>query len=249
MKNLKLFLVVGIIMSFASCERQNDDMSPQNNENEVYKRILATGFAKNQIVEYKDYYLVEGDLMFMKNDKRLILKQASYGYVSNTEIKVYLNLGSFSSVYHDFLTSALFAACTDYNGLNSGQGISIHFTETTNPSEADITISNGMVSDCSASGLPSGGVPYPTIYINESSFNELTGVLDLEYTIVHNICHCIGLRHTNWYELGESYAFQIPGTAEHPVTDESSVMNSGTCDKSWNGFSPDDETALNYMYP
>lgn len=68
------------------------------------------------------------------------------------------------------------------------------------------------------------------------------------YNMVHEIGHCLGLRHSNWQTIGEtqSGAQLINGT---PQADGSSVMNGGTALYTWNGFSSYDIIAAQAMYP
>ncbi len=69
------------------------------------------------------------------------------------------------------------------------------------------------------------------------------------YNLVHELGHCIGFRHTNWYSLGEGSgsvgANQIPGS---PTSDSNSVMNGGTALNSWKGFSNWDIFSVKYLY-
>jgi hypothetical protein len=67
---------------------------------------------------------------------------------------------------------------------------------------------------------------------------------------VHEIGHTLGFRHTNWQARGEPEspygANQIPGT---PPSDFYSVMNGGTANNDWAGFSYYDRTAIRTLFP
>ena len=66
------------------------------------------------------------------------------------------------------------------------------------------------------------------------------------YNMVHELGHCFGLRHTNWKSRNESNAYDIYGT---PDSDSYSVMNGGTAEYQWSGFSEGDKKAIEYLYP
>lgn len=99
-----------------------------------------------------------------------------------------------------------------------------------------------------AAGFPSNEVPYFEILINTDFYNNYpVSESQKIYNLVHEIGHCIGLRHSNWQSMGESQtgASLISGT---PNSDSQSVMNGGTALNTWNGFSIYDEIAVQQMY-
>lgn len=63
---------------------------------------------------------------------------------------------------------------------------------------------------------------------------------------VHELGHCIGLRHTNWRIYDDQSAIDIAGT---PTTDSSSVMNAATAGSSFVGLSSNDSLAIRLIYP
>jgi hypothetical protein len=249
---LIIFLFSSLIFS---CEREKESLtSPKNQENEVYKKILAAGFKKENIVEYKDYYLVEGDIVFRKNKVKNdspIKKQAWTGgsLVSLSNIKVYLNSSSFTSLdQNGDLSRALQNAVNAYNSLNT----SLHFEVADYPGDAHIRIDNscGYVQYCGEADFPDSGLPGYQINLCEYIINQLNAISEsqLTFLLVHEMGHTIGLRHTNWADYGESGAVNIQGT---PTSDQYSVMNYGTCGWSWDQypFTSDDIQALNTLYP
>jgi hypothetical protein len=215
----------------------------------VYKRILALGFNKNKIVEYKDYYLVEGDMVFKKNAKVKTsspnLKQA-FWYASSISypatINVYLDRSSFTQIDSTTITRAVGMAVGAWQGTNA----IIHFAVVDTYAACKVCITNGSLSENACGGwaeFPWEGFNGSTVYLDEDFIVENGS--DLCLLIAHQIGHVIGLRHTDWYEQGESQASPIADTPQYPYTDPyPSFMNAVTCGKSWSGFTPDDIIAI-----
>ncbi|HJT75405.1 MAG TPA: M57 family metalloprotease, partial [Chitinophaga sp.] len=201
------------------------------------------------IQEFKDYYMVQGDIMFDKkatDDHDVHTEQAMSDYLvvyGMRTINVYL-AGGFSSINLDGPLNTAIAA---YNALGSG----LQFVRVYTQAQANISIvrnNNIGTNVCGSAGFPStAGRPYGTVNISETTLTTygLTSASQLTFLLAHEIGHCIGLRHTNWQSAGESSAYPVAGT---PSTDGSSVMNGSTCGNSWNGFSYYDQVAIQTMY-
>ena len=109
---------------------------------------------------------------------------------------------------------------------------------------------------------PSSGLPGSPILINldYTNINDPSNPYDDIYNwtvpsavkrrnIVHEIGHCIGYRHTNYEDLNEGPGsigqIYVPGTF---TTDPNSVMNGGTANTPWSGFSPFDILTCRTIY-
>jgi dual-action HEIGH metallo-peptidase len=133
-------------------------------------------------------------------------------------------------------------------------------------------LARGSASDCSAtitakvaantvggsSGFPKGGNPYGTINIGDGLQSYSTGVNT--HVVEHEIGHCIGMRHSDYYDRSISCggsptnegsagvgAILIPGT---PSTAKlgGSVMNSCFRSTESGSWTSSDKTALQYLY-
>lgn len=96
-----------------------------------------------------------------------------------------------------------------------------------------------------------------TITVNTVNYGLSTS--EKRFVMVHEMGHCIGFRHTNWFDrnsdgnqttndsegVGSIGANHIPGTPTG--LDPNSVMNAIV--DSWNGFGNNDKTAVQYLYP
>ena len=241
MKTKNLMFALFFVSLVFSCQKENEvTTAPKSTESEVYKRILSAGFKKKSIVEYKDYYLVEGDIVFNKNKVSRTLKHTGtyYVYVYSNNF-TYLN----QSTYDANIALATETACMNYCANFSG----IHFEIADTPGDADIRIDNAPQEvgyACGAADFPdSSGYPGHNIYINDWYVNEAgtTSNAQLVFLIMHELGHTIGLMHTN----DSNYGTYIDGT---PTSDEYSLMNSNTCGNT-GGFSTGDMTAINTLYP
>ena len=123
------------------------------------------------------------------------------------------------------------------------------YTTAANPdilirSDASAPLPNNTIA---AGSWPMNGKPGSSIWINlDYDYNKTIPRLQKIYNMVHELGHCFGLRHTNWKSRNESNAYDIYGT---PDSDSYSVMNGGTAEYQWSGFSEGDKSAISYLYP
>jgi hypothetical protein len=134
-----------------------------------------------------------------------------------------------------------------------------------------ITFARGSAADCTATisarttsgtggsaGFPSGGKPYGTINIGTGLQSYSDDVN--EHVITHELGHCIGFRHSDYYDRSISCggsasnegasnvgAILIPGTPSDARVG-GSIMNSCFRSSESGEWSSSDKTALNYLY-
>jgi opacity protein-like surface antigen len=152
------------------------------------------------------------------------------------------------------LSAGLDLAIANYNGLN----LRLNFVRGSF-ADCDATISARTTSGTGGSaGFPSGGKPYGTINIGVGLQNYSDDVS--EHVITHELGHCIGFRHTDYYDrsisCGGGYsnegassvgAIHIPGTPTDARVG-GSVMNSCFRATESGEWSSSDKTALDYLY-
>ncbi len=100
------------------------------------------------------------------------------------------------------------------------------------------------------------GKPGPRIEVN-GRFAGVNTAGTRRRNMAHEFGHTVGMRHSNWncYDppgcflregAGDIGAHLIPGT---PERDDASVMNGGTANTAWSGFSGYDQVAIRTLYP
>jgi hypothetical protein len=241
-------------------------------------------------IQFEDGYLVEGDIYIssfelnnLQSGTRLpVEEQYSTNNLVNTgglrTIKVYMPVegsgggggrgkkgggGGGGGGFSAGMSAGLDMAIARYNAEN----LSLIFQRLTSSSNADIIFTRLNKRDESRGILGSAG--FPTASGDPYDEIKMSGVLESSYglstegiatIIAHEIGHCIGFRHTDYFDRSISCggrtsnegaagigANHIPGTP----------TGASLADKSWmlactNGgdrpFNSDDRTALDYLY-
>lgn len=269
-KNLMYFWLLTFYL-FVSCSKDSvidevKNVPVQNSssisaDNDVVQRILKLGFSLKDIKELDDSYLVEGDIVFLKNPENKQTdtfsestkrnKQRRYdNIVTRKGISVYLKMvGTYGPEFShsDAVDQALDIALTKYNDIES----SLRFVRVNTAADADIVITNENVDPnnpnsnaIGSSHFPfSWGAPGNSIAIdeNEMEWRNITSIVNFTFVIMHELGHTIGLTHTD----DTTFGTLISGT---PTSDGYSIMNSEG-GASTTTFSANDIIAIQKLYP
>lgn len=241
----------------------------------LYNKLQDIGFPADRIKDLGKYYLVDGDLLFDKERTDLdfldtyfnrMKKGANTSFENNRhwitpgivstynienmkiETDEYFNNGEIT----DWRRSAA-TAMGHWAGIsNTLINFTRYFNQWSGPGYINITDDGGALPNnvIAAAEFPSSGSPGFQIRVN-LDFNSNANVPAGQrvYNLAHELGHCFGFRHTNWQLLGEGQSGAIAITATSASQDPNSVMNGGTANNSWNGFSPDDVIAAQAVYP
>lgn len=152
------------------------------------------------------------------------------------------------------MRTALQYAVDNYNALNTGLTFTLTFG--TNYPSYDIVVYRVGGSAGGSAGFPSGGDPYQFVQVFSQTNNYSTDVI--EHVMTHEIGHCLGLRHTDYFNRSLSCgsggnegdggvgAVHVPGTPTG--FDANSVMLSCFSSSENGEFGSYDVVALEYLY-
>ncbi|WP_337968887.1 M57 family metalloprotease [uncultured Flavobacterium sp.] len=276
MKKIKSILALSFIaLTILSCNKE--DQADQSNQAslkvtpEVLNKLRALSLNATDVQVIKntkldgtieDAFLVEGDIIVTQDQ---LNKMDLHGGITTEQyhttnlvsaprtIKVVGLTGTGTTALSTNMRAGLQAAINRYNNL----GLSINFTLTfsSSTSGANIVVRRQTGSAGGVAGFPSGGAPYNSVTLYSGLDTYSTGVN--AHVSAHEIGHCIGLRHTDWFSrqsCGQNSnegtagvgAIQIPGTPSG--YDATSYMRACFGSNETGAFNSNDITALNYLY-
>jgi Dual-action HEIGH metallo-peptidase len=268
MRKILLCLSAVVITATFSCSK-NDASAPKSNiPEEDLTKIQAMGFGTNDIVTKDDGYIVEGDIFLSKQDLNQTItspvlriaeveQYRTFNLVSSLPRTITISLSGLTTAF----VSGTDLAISRYNALN----LRIKFSRVSSGGQIRISgfnqpPSGGFITLGSA-GFPSGGNPFGSITMNTNSaaFGTNPNVNYIGSVIQHEIGHCIGMRHTDYFN--RSLSCGVGGNEGQATTGIGAVLIPGTpsgfSSGSWmlacsgggnRTFNSNDVIALNYLY-
>ncbi|MBE8728242.1 M57 family metalloprotease [Flavobacterium hungaricum] len=277
MKKVKSIFALSVIaLTLLSCNKE-DEAVPQSNSAslkvtpEVLNKIssLSLNTSDVQVIENtkldgtkEEAFLIEGDIVITQEQ---LSKMDLHGGITTEQyrttnlvsaprtIRVVGLSGTGTTALTTNMRAGLQAAINRYNNL----GLSINFTLTfsSSTSGANIVVRRQTGSAGGVAGFPSGGAPYNSVTLYSGLDSYSTNVN--AHVAAHEIGHCIGLRHTDWFSrqsCGQNSnegtagvgAILIPGTPSG--YDATSYMRACFSSSETGAFNANDVTALNYLY-
>jgi hypothetical protein len=256
-----LTLSLGLL---SACDSSEDaDVSERTEIEEIIDNLELAGYPSDEIdISDEDEVIVGGDaVVSLEASREMVHVHDEDGFrqyrttnmVSSTVEYICVNINSVAGDFN--VVSGVLGAMDRFNDLDSsftlllGIGIEPH---------CDATITVVLQDGTSArAGFPSNGLPYNQVKVGDDIYAD-SGADTLRHVIMHELGHCVGLRHTDYFNrsyscgsggnegAGTDGANHIWGTP--PGYDPYSVMNScysSNEDGEWSAF---DELALNLMY-
>lgn len=274
-RNYFLSMLLGATVLFASCDTQDEASKPVDLvPDHVLSQLTNLGFDVNNFapMKFEEGYLVEGDIyltdadiasMTRGNAVPVAEQYRTTNLVSGPRVITMYAAEGGRSGYSPAMIAGLDEAISRYNA----EGLSITFQRVSNSNNADIVMSRLSKRDENRGVLGSAG--FPTSSGDPYGQIKMSGVLESNYglstdgiatIIAHEMGHCIGFRHTDYFDRSISCggglsnegssgvgAIHIPGTPTGASATAKSWMLACT-DGGNRPFNNDDKTALNYLY-
>ena len=251
MRKLSMALLAGVALVGCGVE--------QNENEEIVSNLVQAGFPADDIMEVDGQVFVGRDAHVTLQASREMLESDGSAEQYRTTNLVGTGVSKIcivpTSTFNSYanLSAGLDAAIANYNA----RGLRITFQRGGTGCTATISAKTTTGTGGSA-GFPSGGLPYGTINIGTGLNSYSVGVN--KHVITHELGHCIGFRHSDYYNRAISCggaasnegtagvgAILIPGTPSTAVSG-GSVMNSCFSSSSTGTWTSSDITALDYLY-
>lgn len=274
MKKLLLGMLLISIFSMLIISCEKEVIADENISENVIEQLRNMGFNPDGIEKVDEGYRIERDIIitdeFLHNhgdENRVpgIEQYSTHNLVSSNgsrTITVYAPEGGRNG-YSPGMIAGIDLAITRYNAEN----LTILFQRISNSNQADIVFTRLSKRDERRGVLGSAG--FPTASGDPYGEIKMSGILESSYglstagiatIIAHEMGHCIGLRHTDYFDrsiscgggtsnegAGSVGANHIPGTPTGATLLAKSYMLSCT-DGGDRPFNNDDKTALGYLY-
>lgn len=261
-----LALGAGALLALAGCQKKEDAATqPAPISADVLAQVKALGFGTGDLRAVDGGFVVEGDMLLTPE---VLAGAPSYSVMRVGADEQYRTTNlvgrlprtltvSIASQFGAAYVSAADEAIRRYNAAN----LQLKFTRITSgtadlPIKYSSNLGSGVLGQ--SGGFPSNGNPAPGFtlvpnVINSSNVNYIATIM------AHEMGHCIGLRHTDYYNR----AYSCGGSASNegasnvgailiPGTPSAAEPNSWMLACVGNGvnrpFTSNDLTALNYLY-
>ena len=265
-KLLPMFALLGGALAISSCSKKEEAaaVAPTSASADAMAQIKALGFNAQDAKKVDGGYVVEGD-MLLTNE--LLASAPGYATLRVGQDEQYRTTNlvtglprvltvSISSSFPAAYVTAIDEAIRRYNAA----GLRLTFRRVSSGAQLPVKYSSDLGPGVlgQSGGFPTGGNPAPGFtlvpnVINSSNTNYIATIM------AHEMGHCIGMRHTDYYNRAYSCGGSTSnegastvGAVLIPGTPSAAEPNSWMLACVGNGvnrpFTSNDLTALNYIY-
>jgi Dual-action HEIGH metallo-peptidase len=257
----KTFQLCGLIalvaLTFISCKKSADTAAEVDPLAAVKTAIRAQGFDASDLKKVDGGYMLEGDIFYSEENIRegvnnaMVPAEEQYRTFALVSIPRTITIRLASNLNTAFWNTVLQNAVNRYNAL----GLRLRFSKVATGSAAAITVT-GIGGSGGSAGFPSGGNPFGSISMGTGIAS--CGTNTATTVMAHEMGHCIGFRHTDWFNrafscgsggsegAGSIGAVLIPGTPS-TVVSGSWMLACYSCGGN-RPFVASDVTALRALY-
>lgn len=274
MKKITSSVLIACLASVSLFSCKKEARQPDGGiSTETLNQIQRLGFSTDNVQRTTGGYLVEGDIVLREDQlsanptsPNLVIAQEeqyrTFNLVSATKhptIKIALN--NSSAAHQAAFSAALDEMVRRYNA----EGLTINFQRVTTGADISIVAYYEVSNTLGFSGFPtSTGDPYNQVQMNTYWYSTGTTSTNINYIatiIAHEVGHCIGFRHTDYFNRALSCggrksnegqanngvgAVLIPGTPSG--ADANSFMLACIGSNVNRPFNANDKIALSYLY-
>ncbi|MBZ4189495.1 M57 family metalloprotease [Niabella beijingensis] len=284
MKKLKQLAVLIIFTAFIGCKKNDFSEIKKDDKNElsaVLQNFLkSNSLSSKDVQENDDYFIVDGDILISKSGLKKIAATSPRQVSTNNTVQgslTNITIGFYDATPSQFSADdsrwfyTIRRAVDAWNTISSCRINLIHVYNNMYAPYPSLNVDILVVPENLGSGNfgqgewpTQAGAPGNRIKVNPYTANTDGSPRSQDqdvYMLIHEIGHCLGLRHTDWFVEGAGTigANPIPGTPSSGAStdDASSVMNSGRLGTSygWGAYPSDgrfssyDKVAARYLYP
>jgi hypothetical protein len=219
-------LVALAALTFTACKKGTESTTAIEDPLAGAKAIIkGHGFDVSDLKKVDGGYLVEGDIFYSEENLRtgpqnsMVPTEEQYRTFNTVSIPRTITIRLASNLNTTFWNTVLQNAVDRYNAL----GLRLRFSKVATGTAAAITVT-GVSGSGGSAGFPSGGAPFSSISMGTSIQN--CGTNTATTVLAHEMGHCIGFRHTDWFN--RAYSCGSGGSEGQQTTGVGAVLIPGT---------------------
>jgi hypothetical protein len=264
MRHLLKIGLAALLMAllFNACKKASDTTQTNAVSTQVLAQLTTMGFNTTGAQQVSGGYLVEGDIFVADADlgitvqsPEMVIANEEHYRTNNLVTGLPRRITVSTNTSQANIVAAIDEAIRRYNAL----GLRISFQRVTGTGSINIVTFFQNSNVLGSAGFPSGGNPFNQIRLNTKFYTPNIAVNPLATTIAHEMGHCIGFRHTDYFNRAISCGGQATnegaagiGAVYIPGTPSGASPNSWmlACGSTTGNrpFTTADITALTFVY-